>query len=111
MRVFIVKHLPSGLYLPPTKACHANTARKLTNSPRVFYQRNDAVFAARWWAKGLAMRRLQNSDFTDNRIVDLSINYEPIVSIPIDNRKLSDLRIIACDLTMIYDTKIDQLPN
>ncbi len=96
MDVWIVKHEPSGKYLPPLKAYTAATARELSDTPRVFYRRQDAVQAARWWAEGRAGWLFETDWETGVR--------EPagIDSVHVEGRNLSDLMTYRALLQPAY---------
>ncbi len=95
IKVFIVEHKPSGKYLPPVKAYHSTTSRELSSTPRIFYRRQDAVCAARWWAAGEALT-LYSDDWESGHREAIGISSEPV-----EGRKLEDLRICPAQLTFL----------
>jgi len=98
--VFVVKHSPTGKYLPPVKAYHSTTSRRLSNTPRIFYRSQDAKSAAKWWAAGRAGTVFDYDYETGIR--------EPagIDSDPVEGRRLKDLIICQASLTVL-----DKLPH
>lgn len=90
LEVFVVKHKPSGKYLPPVRAYHSVTTRPLSDTPRVFYRRQDAIRAAKWWAAGRA----------STEYVQGTYGREPIgvVSELVEGRLLSDLFICNAEI-------------
>ncbi len=95
IRVFVVKHSPTGKYLPPMKGFHSATTRELSDTPRIFYRRRDAKRSAQWWAKGEAGTIYDRDWETGYR--------EPagIVSHPVEGRRLEDLFIYSAQLEFL----------
>jgi hypothetical protein len=95
MKVWIVKHIPTDQYLPPVKSMRGTTSQELSDMPRVFYKKQYAVSAARWWAKGTA-----GMGYTQDW--ETGIN-EPmgVESRPVEGRKLSDLRIYEAIIAIV----------
>ncbi len=93
MKIWIVKHMPSGKFLPPLKTHTPATRRELSDRPRVFYTKSAAILASRWWAQGQAHWTYDDSQFGYREGV-------AIESIPIPGRRLKDLRIHECSLLL-----------
>ena len=91
MKVYVVKHLPTGKFLPPVKSCKSTTDRDLSDIPRVFYRTNDAIAAGRWWAAGVAYGQMTRS-------FEGYENYD-VITKAVKGRNLSDLRVVTMTLT------------
>ncbi len=90
IKVFVVKHVPSGKFLPPVRAYHSTTAREPSDTPRIFYRRQDAKSAAEWWAKGRAGTEYDWGEEGREAI--------GVVSEPVKGRLLHDLRVCTAQL-------------
>jgi len=97
-KILLVKHRPSGKYLPPVKSYHSTTSRELSNTPRIFYRRQDAESAAKWWAAGMAGTIYDNDYETGIRMA------AGVVSEPVEGRSLKDLIICQASLTILTPT-------
>ncbi len=94
--VFVVRHTPSGKFLPPTRGYGGATRRELSaDRPRVFYRQSDAKNAATWWSRGHA-RSSYTSDW-ETGIRELA----DIQSEPVEGRRIEDLKIVK--VTLIID--------
>lgn len=93
--LYVVEHKPTGKFLPPVKSYHSTTSQELSSTPRVFYRKQDAVCAAKWWAKGHA-GAVYDKDWETG-------HNEPagVESIPVEGRKLEGLRLWTGSLEFI----------
>lgn len=94
IRVFVVKHEATGLFLPPLRTYTSATGRKLSDTPRIFYREQYARSAARWWAKGHAGWAYSQDLETGARVA------EGIESRPVEGRQRGDLTIHEATLTI-----------
>lgn len=90
MKLYIVQHTPTKLYLPPVRSYHSTTSAELSEIPRTFYRRQDAISAAKWYARGMAGIEYEWGE--DGR--------EPIgvSSEPVKGRRLRDFVVIPATL-------------
>ncbi len=87
MKHYAVQHKRSKLFLPPhPKSSGGATHLELSETPRIFTRAQDAVAAARWWAKG------KSSFHTEQ---DHQGEWDTwIQTTPIGGRNLDDLKVV-----------------
>ncbi len=101
INVFVVRHTPSGKFLPPARVFKSATRQEPSDQPRIFYKERDAKVAASWWARGIASANHTSEwERSDREAPDIQ-------SEPVAGRRLGDLEI--CEATLTINGDKDEL--
>jgi len=91
---YAVRHKTSGLYLPPhPKGAGGATRMKLGVTPRLFVRPQDAIGAARWWARGITSSHTNFGGFAGADDYDTWLETKHVVG-----RFLEDLELVTISL-------------
>lgn len=92
MSLYIVKHTPTGKYLPPHPSSSGGaTQQELGDTPRLFTKAHHAWSAAKWWSEGITTVRGELDPFTGDYDVEQ-------ITREVEGRDLKDLSVIHVDI-------------
>lgn len=93
MSYFVIKHLPTGYYLPNARGRDGRGFTHVEPSPsnvRLFGREQDAKVALKWWLQGkLTVTPCSTSWETPDIHDDEDWSFEPI-----ESRKAEDMRVV-----------------